>query len=843
MAIKLFSLKVVFLLLFIQTESTTGQSLQSPSEFLGYELGDHFTPHHRILSYVKHVAESSDRATLHQYGITYEKRELVYLIVTSPDNHRNIEEIRLNNLRLTGLQEGEPGDLQKAIAWLSYNIHGNEASSSEAAMKTLYELADPSNRDAERWLEQTVVILDPMLNPDGRDRYVNWYNQMESTGFNPNHYAREHHEPWPDGRSNHYYFDLNRDWAWQTQVESQYRSKIYLEWMPHIHVDFHEQFYNAPYYFAPAAEPYHLAITDWQREFQITIGRNNMKYFDDSGSLYFTREVFDLFYPSYGDTWPTFNGAIGMTYEQAGHGFAGRGIIIPEGDTLTLKDRLTNHHITGLSTIEVTSQHSRRVISEFRSHFHRASNNPDGRYLAYIVKADNHPDKIYSMLSFLDDQNIRYGRAGSGRNVDGYNYQTGQTERVRVEPEDIVISSYQPQSQLIRVLFEPNPELVDSLTYDITAWETHYRFGLTGYAVANRIEPENDITADYFRNYHVTGDATEPYAYITRWGSMDDARFLADLLQQGVQVRFSKVPFSIDGQQFHKGSLIITRAGNRIVDFDRIVMETAENHSRHIHRTETGFVDSGSDFGSANVRLIETPEIAMLMGEGTSSLSAGEIWHFFDRQLKYPVTVINTTYFKNVNLNHFDLLVLPDGSYNEVLTDTVISQIREWVERGGNLIALGNANEILANDNGFNIRIKQNESNDDPDPEELLKPYGNREREAIQNSNPGSIYKISLDNTHPLAFGYNDEYFSLKVGADAFTYMEDGWNIGAAKPGAHISGFIGHDARSSLEHTLTFGTHEMGSGNVVYLVDNPLFRGFWENGKLLFVNSLFFSGQ
>jgi hypothetical protein len=844
MIIKLFSLKVVFLLLLIQPDFSTGQqSIQSPAEFLGYEPGDHFTPHHRILSYMKHVAETSDRVILHQYGTSYERRELVYLIVTTPDNLDNIEEIRLNNLRLTGLEDGDPGDLQKAIVWLSYNVHGNETSSSEAAMVTLFELADPSNQQTGRWLDQTVVIIDPMLNPDGRDRYVNWYNQMEGTGYNPNHDAREHHEPWPGGRSNHYYFDLNRDWAWQTQIESQYRTGIYHSWMPHIHVDFHEQFYNAPYYFAPAAEPYHKAITDWQREFQTTIGENNMKYFDKKGLLYFTREVFDLFYPSYGDTWPTFNGAIGMTYEQAGHGFAGRGIIIPEGDTLTLKDRLTNHHITGLSTIEVTSQNSRRVISEFRSHFHRANNNPDGEYLSYVIKAGNHPDKIYSLLRYLDDQKIRYGRAGSGRNVNGFHYQTGATGQIHVEPEDIVISSYQPQSQLIRALFEPNPELEDSLTYDITAWEAHYRYGLDGYAVTSRIEPENDIIPEYFRNFHVTGEAGEPYAYILGWGSMDDARFLSDVLQQGVRVRFSRVPFSIDGHHFHKGSLVITRAGNRMENFDRIIMESAQKHARHIHRAETGFVQSGSDFGSANVRLIETPEIALLMGEGTSSLSAGEVWYFFDHQFKYPVTVIDTNRFPNTDLGRFDVLILPDGSYNDVLTDTAMNKIRDWIEQGGNLISIGETNRILAGESGFNISLKLDEINSTQDPEQFLKSYGDREREAIRTANPGSIYRISLDQTHPLAFGYGEEYFSLKLGANAFSYMENGWNVGAAKPDSHLSGFIGHEAKSLLEHTLTFGVQEMGNGKVIYLVDNPLFRGFWENGKLLFVNSIFFTGQ
>ena len=273
-------------LIFLLTAFPVFAQLQSPDDFLGYELGDRWTPHHNVMDYVHHVAEESDYVTIEQYGETNQHRELVYLIVTTPENHANIEEIRLNNLRLTGLEEGEPTDNKKGIVWLSYNIHGNETSSSEASMRTLYELVRPDNQEPKEWLENTVVIIDPMVNPDGRDRYVNWFRNMVGAEVNPKFDAREHHEPWPGGRSNHYMFDLNRDWAWQVQKESQYRYEIYKQWFPHIHVDYHEQSYNAPYYFAPAAEPLHKVITDWQREFQTIIGLNHTRYFDEPDARY-----------------------------------------------------------------------------------------------------------------------------------------------------------------------------------------------------------------------------------------------------------------------------------------------------------------------------------------------------------------------------------------------------------------------------------------------------------------------------------------------------------------------------------------------------------------------------
>lgn len=832
------------LLILLFTGSTAFAQLQSPDEFLGYELGDRWTPHHRVLDYVKHVADESDLVTVHTYGETYQHRELVYLVVTSPDNHQNIDEIRMNNLRLTGLEDGTPSGLQKGIVWLSYNIHGNETSSSEAAMRTLHELVRPDSPEPKEWLQNTVVIMDPMLNPDGRERYTNWYTNMKGAEVNPAFDAREHHEPWPGGRSNHYMFDLNRDWAWQVQKESQYRYNIYKEWMPHVHVDFHEQSYTAPYYFAPAAEPFHEAITDWQREFQTTIGKNHIEYFDEEGWLYFTRQRFDLFYPSFGDTWPTFHGSIGMTYEQAGHSLAGLAIETPEGDTLTLADRLRNHHTTGMSTVEVASNNADRMVEEFAAHFDRGMNEPDSRYKTFLVKADNHPDKIYNLLTMLDHLNIEYGTTGTSRSRDGFSYNTGETGRISVAEDDIIVSVYQPQSQLVRVLFEPDPGLADSLTYDITSWEAHYRFGLEGYALERQKTPERNLSAEDFRSFEMTG-SDRPYAYVVEWKTMDDARFLAEITRHGVKSRFAEIPFSIDGREYDKGTLVITRDNNRRMDnFDDVVQNAAESYSRKIHGAASGFVTSGADFGSSDVRFIEEPKVAVLMGEGTASLNAGEIWHFFDHQLKYPATILHTDYLMRADLNDYNVLVLPSGSYSGVLDERGMDKVSRWVREGGTLIAFGNANRVLSGHNGFRLSAKTGSVDENEgDEDSRLQPFGERQRRAVSNNTPGSTFRVTLDNTHPLAFGYGEHYFSLKNSAAAYEFLDSGWNVGTVREDAHVSGFAGHNAKAALENSLSFGTHSYGSGNVVYMVDNPVFRGFWENGKLLFVNAIFFVGN
>ena len=815
--------------------------VQSPEEFLGYQLGQRWTLHHQVLDYVAHVARQSDYVTLEKYGETYEHRDLVYLVITSPENHDRIEEIRLNNLRMTGLEEGIVTDQKKAIVWLSYNIHGDETSSSEAAMKTLYELIRPENTRYREWLQNTVVIMDPMVNPDGRDRYVNWYKQIVGESPNANPKAREHHQPWPEGRANHYLFDLNRDWAWQVQKESRERHQAYKKWFPHIHVDYHEQGYQSPYYFAPAAEPFHKAITDWQREFQTVIGKNHTRYFDEEGWLYFTRQRFDLFYPSYGDTWPTFHGAIGMTYEQAGQ--VGLSMQRAEGDTLTLKDRLLHHHITGLSTIEVASRHAERITDEFQTYFERARNNPSGQYKTFVVSSRNDEDKIHNLLRSLENKRIDLGTAGREIRTDAYNYSTGSTERVEVKSDDIVISTYQPQGNLVRVLFEPNPELSDSITYDITTWEAHYRFGLEGYAVTDRIDPEGDVTSGTFRSSEITGPE-QPYAYLLRWDSMDDARLLAEITERGVNSRFATMAFEIDNQSFDRGTIVIPRNNNQHLgdSFDRIVRESAENHSRHLHGSSTGYVTTGADFGSSDVKYIDHPNVALVTGEGTSSLNAGEIWHFLDRQLKYPATLINTSSLLHIGLDEFDVLFLPSGSYQNILTDSAVEKLGEWVQSGGTLIVFGSANEVFAGKDGFDLEMKSKESVEKSS-EDLLQPYDQRSRRYASRRNPGSVFRVTLDTTHPLAFGYNDSYLSLKTNADAYEFLKSGWNVGALRGDAHMSGFAGSQAKEMLQNTLSFGVQSHGSGQIVYFIDNPLYRGFWQNGKLLVANALFLVGN
>ncbi len=833
------SIKTFFLLLIVST--TAYGQLKSPAEFLGYELGEQWTPHHKVQAYFLHVAENSDMVTLEKYGMTYEGRELVIATVSSVANQGRVEEIRSNNLKRVGFIDGEPTADKTPIVWLSYNVHGNETSSSEAAMNTLYKLITENTT----WLNEVIVVMDPMINPDGRDRYVYWNKSVTGVQYNANPESREHSEPWPGGRTNHYYFDLNRDWAWQTQIETQNRIQAYLSWMPHVHVDFHEQGYNSPYYFAPAAKPYHTAITDWQSEYQTMIGKNHTKYFDRENWLYFTREIFDLFYPSYGDTWPTFNGAIGMTYEQAGHSRGGLGVRTAEGDTLTLWDRLTHHTTTGLSTVEITAQNKERVVDEFASYFRNTRENGTGEYKAFVVKKSGNPDNVARLLQYLVKQNIEFGEATSASRVEGYDYSTGETGRVNVEAGDYVISTFQPQGTLVRVLFEPKPELEDSLTYDITAWETHYAYGLEGYAVKGNLkyQPVSNITTS-----EISASINKPYAYLAKWNSLDDLKYLAALLKQGINVRYAEQEFVMNDKKYGRGTLVITRNGNEKLGdaFDRIVKNTADQLGRFITPVSTGFVSSGKDFGSSSVRFVSAPKVGLVAGDGTSSNMVGHIWHYFDQQIGYPVNLVNKDDLRFVDWNEYDVMIMPSGSYGSTFNENGLNDLKEWIRGGGTLIAVGGANGFLAGKDGFSLKRKSNDNGgkkEDEDPAEKLKKYGEVSRASASRLNAGSVFELTMDNTHPLAFGYDDTYTSLKLGSFGYEYLENGWNVGVAKPGAHRSGFVGIEAKKSLEHTLSFGVQNMGAGRVVYMIDNPLYRGFWHNGKLLFGNAVFFVGN
>lgn len=828
------SLFIVTLLLAVA--GSFAQGLQSPEQYLGYKIGTRYTRHHKVVEYFRAVAQARpDMVKMEKYGETNEGRELVLAFIATPANLQKLESIRNNNLGLAGLGSDKPAAVENmpAIVWLSYNVHGNETSSSEAALLTLYALVDPANAQTKEWLQNVVVIMDPCINPDGRDRYVNWFNSMVGKQYNPDPIAREHSEPWPGGRTNHYNFDLNRDWAWQTQLESRQRIKQYNRWMPQVHVDFHEQGINEPYYFAPAANPYHEVITSWQKDFQVLIGKNHARYFDQNGWLFFTKERFDLLYPSYGDTYPIYNGAIGMTFEQGGGGRGGLGVINEDKDTLTLLDRATHHYTTGLSTIETAAKNRQRLLDEFRKFFDDSRNGKNTDYKTYVLTSKEE-NKISAVEKLLEQNGIEYGRVNN-TTFRGFNYTKGKEDAYSDEGYHVAISAYQPRSVMARVLLEPRTVVTDSNTYDITAWSVPYAYGVNGYAVKEKLELVQAPKPVMLK------EVSSAYGVLIPYQSLNAAQAMGYMLQHGVKVRYAEKPFVYNGKNYDRGTLIVLRTSNP-ANWNTVANEACGKYHLQPIPVETGFMDKGADFGSPDVRIINSAQrVALLSGEQTAAGGAGEVWHFFEQQLDYPLTLINVADLGRASLKNFDVLILPDGNYRSLNEKTVTDKLKEFVRSGGKLIAIDNAVAALAAGD-WGIKVKEDKTEEKSE-YASLKKYGDREAQYLSGSIPGAIYKLEMDNTHPLAFGYPDYYFTLKQDNTVFEFLKEGWNVGVMKKDAYTTGFAGSKLKTKLKDGVLLGVQEIGAGSVIYFAEDPLFRNFWENGKLLFCNAVFLVGQ
>ena len=806
-----------------------------PEEILGYSLGEQFTYHHEVVDFFEILANRSDKIVIEKYGETYEGRDLILAFISSPENLKDREVIRKRNMNLVN-RNSDALDEAVPIIWLSYNIHGNESVSTEAAMKTAYHLINSQEKEISDWLANAIIILDPCENPDGRERYTAWYRQKTQRPFNPHPMAWEHQEPWPGGRFNHYLFDLNRDWAWQTQKESQLRAIIYQKWYPHVHVDLHEMGVNNKYFFAPSAEPFHKTITPWQREFQELCGKNIANYFDKKGWLYFTKELFDLFYPSYGDTWPMFHGAIGFTYEQAGGGRAGLGIHTETGDTLRLMDRIDHHFYASLGTIKATVNNKERLLKEFAAYFDY-SKKTQKKYNTYIIKRTNQKDKVHQLLDLLDKNDIDYYQANKARsNVNGYDFSRNTDVKFNVQKGDWLIDTQQNNHHLVEVLFDPKPVLQDSVTYDMTAWALPFAYDLMAFATKQIFDNKTIYKKPDFSSNSV--GQPPGYAYLLEWQDIADMRCLSKLFEKGIHVRRSSEPFSIKGRTFARGTLIITQADNRHtgVNLATVLPKIANKYERKLHVVKTGWANIGKDLGSSYYPLLAKPNILLLASEETRPTSVGEIWYFFEQELKYPITITSVKQFNRISegeLGKFNTIILPSGNYRFEKK----SALKSFIRAGGTIIALENAVEEFANALGTEVKSKIKR---DDDPINYSVPFSEKRRKSISRRVEGAVYKIDLDNTHPLAFGLETTLHIVKRTTICINPLKNNkhWNVGTFGNSAYVSGFVGWTVKENVKETSAIIAERMGQGHIIYFTDSPIIRGFWHGGKLLFANAL-----
>jgi hypothetical protein len=818
------------------------QSVKSPDDFLGYELGTQFTYQYKAVEYFRYISEVSPLAAYREYGTTSEGRTLGVCFVSSEENLANLEEYRKNNLIKTGLSQGVFSGKQIPFVWLAYNVHGNEAVGMEAAMKTLYTLVSGDYPNVSEYLKGCIIVIDPCQNPDGHDLYTNRYRSSMNSILTPDTGSWEHNQGWPGARSNHYLFDLNRDWTWQTQIETRQRLDIYNQIMPQVHADFHEMGAESSFFFAPGAEPWNNIITPWQHTFHTLMGNGNAELFNSKFRMYFTKESFDLFYPGFGDTWPLFNGAIGFTFEQGGGGPSGIAYKLESGDTLTLKKRIEGHFTASMATIKVSYENKEKLVQEFNKYFEESAKNPSFQYKSVIIKGSNEKSNVNSLLNLLDRNQIKYSYAGAaGKKYKGFDYAANKDGEVTVEKGDILISAFQPQSHFVQALFEPDTKSSDSVTYDLTAWALPYVYNLKSFAVADRIP--SDTTKVILKKIVNEISTVKPYAYVANFTGFDEQKLMAALYQKKIKVRYSLKPFTLNGSSFNRGSLIIARGDNSNyeLDFDRKVIDAANECQVKLIPTITGLVETGKDFGSDYTPLVKQRSVAMLCGEGTNSGAVGEIWYFFEKELKYPVSMVNISNRDKVDLKKYDILIITSGQYGK-LADTIV----DFVKRGGRVIAMENAISIFSNVKSTSLakaietratELKATEKKIKSDDTTLLKrfEYETEMRYALNDRSAGSIFKVKLDETNPYAFGLGKEWFLMKRSA-GYPFLTTGHNIGYILEKEPVSGFAGSKFRSKIKNTLVIGSEKIGSGEVIYISDDPYFRAFWKSGRVLIGN-------
>jgi hypothetical protein len=535
-----------------------------------------------------------------------------------------------------------------------------------------------------------------------------------------------------------------------------------------------------------------------------------------------------------------------------------------------------------MSTIEIASQNAARLIKEFHKYFVEAVAHPGGEFKAYFIRNDTFGDRLERLKVLLSRNHIEWVPVSSG-SYTGVDYGTGKVAAFRAIPGDIVINANQPKSNLLRVLFERVSHISDSVTYDITAWSVPFVYGLQAYGLGayvsrTGVQDSGAPTVRRGTGVQASGSTEEgaggvaagaaidgQYAYAVRWTGLQSVRFLTSLLQKGIKVRYAEQAFQSGGQNFDKGTLLITATGNGRAGQHlwTLATEVAQKTGVVLFPIQSGFVEKGADFGSGLVHLIHPPRVAVMTGEEVSALDAGEVWHLFEQDLGYPVSFINAEDAGRIDWKNYDVLILPNGHYHALEEKSTAEPFRNWVRGGGRLILMQSPVEQLSKID-WGIRLKESGDGEEKGSKEskgskgskestdkggdddysALHRYGDRQRDEVANSVPGSIYKVELDNSHPLGFGYPDYYYTLKEDDNVYEFIkEGGWNVGVIKKDNYVSGFTGNKAKERLKDGLIFGVQDMGRGKVVYMADDPLFRSFWENGKLLFCNAVFLVGQ
>lgn len=790
--------------------------ITTPEEFLGFQVGEWHVTHTQQMYYMKQLAQESDRIQYHTMGKSHEDRPLVHLYISHPDNLANLENIRQDHLQWSE-PDSDVGDLagdRPLIVWQGYSIHGNEQSGSNAAMLVAYYLAASDNPDILGILKNTVIIFYPSFNPDGMQRFSTWVNMNKSKTLNPDNQDREYDEVWPAGRTNHYGFDLNRDWLPVQQPESKAKIELYQQWRPNILTDHHEMGTNSTYFFQPGIPSRTNPMTpSINQKLTDEIAKFHGSALDSIGSLYYTRESFDDFYYGKGSTYPDIQGCVGILFEQA----SSRGHIQnSDYGLVTFPFTIRNQVVTSFSTLRAGQRLKKELQTYQREYF---LSQDLSKKEGYVFGDSDNVYKTRELARILLLHDIDLFSLTENAEIDGRDFEAGFAYYVPLN---------QRQNQLIKTIFETNTTFQDSLFYDVSTWTLPLAFDLP-YGMSNEpsgLEPVQEVGATPL------SFSSSSYAYIIGWEHYLAPKTLYTLLSTGIRAYVATRPFSYQDQTFGYGSIMVPLQNQDEEVIESILKSAAQTDGLVVTPVSTGLTGE-VNLGSGNFKKITLPRVGLLVGNGISVSTSGEAWHLMDTRYNIPVTRLDGSRFSSYDLDEYNVIVLAGGS----ILQSSKEKLSQWVSRGGTLVVQGSGGRWVSNLFPGHFSYKDSPSIDSSSARyhEMDELYGAR-------VTGGAIMRARIDLSHPLNFGYKDEVLPVFKNNN---YVFERDPMAFRDPVVYDSdplwsGYLHPDNGKMIANGSAVQVASIGSGRVINFADDVNFRAFWYGTNRLFANSLFF---